>query len=159
MPKVEFELLKWSAFVKTSADKGRCRIAGEKEAALWGKILNGPNKWDLIIRSLCHGIHVSFVINLTNNDGSKEKFTLQTPIMGIHATQYGDNCNEWIIQGCAEYPEPRELLSKKFGEAYETRLIIYFYAQYSTADRKGRIKFFLSSEEFMEKINLEFVLK
>ncbi len=129
-----------------------------EELALWGEIVKGPNRWDLIIRSLCQAAQVRFDVILDNKDGSKEKLSIQIQITGIDADRPGGNCDDWIIHGHAMFSNEGEILSKKISSNYVPGTNVYFYASYSTESRWGKIKFYLSSRRFIEDINMELLL-
>ena len=114
-------------------------MANEEKLVITGKIINGPSKWDLIIKSFAGYKAVSFSLKcLIDNEVVEMEINLV--ILGIISGYPSEDCDNWIICGKESnligiHPKILHALEPGRDEA------IYFSATYSTQRRQGDIRF------------------
>jgi hypothetical protein len=115
-----------------------------EKKVLEGKIFQGPNKWDLILKALAEGNLVDVMVRFAWRES---EVNLQLKIIGIISEFSHEDNTDWHICG--------ELIKSRGWRVIANEMQVFsedicFFAAYSTHDRKGEI-YFKKMPEFMPK--------
>ena len=96
----------------------------EKEEIV-GNIINGPSKWDLLIGGLAEKRYLTFEANIPLTQKIKVK------IRGVLSSDPTPDNSSWFVMGELTKDQPENQNEHNF------QFPTYFWARYSTRDRKG----------------------
>jgi len=120
-----------------------------KDRVLEGVIVNGPNRWDLILKALADGKRGSFIIKFPDIERANE---LDLKICSVTSEfQFEDN-NDWFIGGILIKSKGWCVIRSEFVfPDNEADVDVCFVASYRTMERKGTIKFKIMPSAIFER--------